>query len=221
MQTKTNLLLIHGFGTHINKTLDYCGFDAFQNQLNSGSAKTFIWGKFEMFRWYDYLNIFKYSKLFFHEKYLTKNHQILNNLQQHLLKNSINTIVTHSLGTMLLLEYLYQGLPLPVTLKNIYITQGCVDRTINLELINNNYKNQPPVKIVNLYCPYDNALLVNMLVLWQVTSGLFGFKNLKNQNKANQFLTISNKFWPLYRRFNLHRSTICDPNFATLVNNQI
>jgi hypothetical protein len=209
---KQEILLIHGYGAGIKVpkiNFEYgkdMQFDAFRGLVESNIAETFSWSQPSIWKVGQYLNPFEHLKLFNNEKKKIENAEMMANLAILLAQKKYKTIVAHSLGCYLLLEYLKTH-DLPPSVQKILFVQACVPKKYKIsESTKSKLKH---LKTLNLWCPWDNALLAYFLTSGNLTHGLTGF--------SKQHLAIQNRFFPLYKRLNLHRSSICDPKILEII----
>ncbi len=204
MLTK-NILLIHGYGVRATypiirpKEDKYLGFGGFSNLLEAGNTHLFVWGCAVKYSFLDMLNPFKYLQLYNQEKKLACSKDILQQLHNQIQSQNIQTIVCHSMGGYLVQQYL-DSFDLPNSVKKIIIVQADISRMSRFNTPNN-------VSVINLYCPWDQALWESVVVNRYIPAGLFGLTSS----------TISNTFFPLYKDINLHESSIKDKNILMFV----
>jgi hypothetical protein len=204
----SKIVLINGYATNLTcprisyKIGTNCGFDAFEELIKNGNAKTFRWGKTLECNVLEYLSPIFQWKLFLEEKQLAKNKEQLSQLHTFLVQNKPTTIVCHSLGTELFFNFSNQ-FELPKSINKVIFVQGA----LQMSLIQNQesqfwsqIKNNK-IELTNCYCPYDNALVSHFF--------LSKFKNTIGTQSVRSIL-VKNKLFPLYKKFNLHTSSICD-----------
>lgn len=212
MHQKQEILLIHGYGAGIKVpkiNFEYgkdMRFDAFRELVENEVAEAFSWSQKSVWKVRQYLNPFEHLKLFNKEKRKIENGEMMQDLADFIHQKKYKTIVAHSLGCYLVLEYL-KNHDLPPSVQKIVFVQACVPKKYKIsETTKSKLKH---LKTLNLWCPWDNALVAYFLVSGNLTHGLTGF------NGRN--LPIQNKFFPLYKRTNLHRSSICDPKILEIM----
>jgi hypothetical protein len=205
------ILLIHGYGAGIKVpkiNFEYgkdMRFDAFKELVENGSTEAFGWSETLIWSLRQYLNPFEHLKLFEKEKEKIENAEMMQDLADFVSQKNYKTVVAHSLGCYLLLEYLKTH-QLPPSVQKIIFVQACIPKKYIVSESTKNKLNS--LKVLNLWCPWDNALLAYFLTSGSLTHGLTGFRK--------KDLNIQDKFFPLYKRMNLHRSSICDPRILKL-----
>jgi hypothetical protein len=198
------ILLINGYATKLYcKQLDYDrGLQVnFAAELQSGLAESFLWGIETECSLMEFFNPFFQLSLFNRELLLAQNKKQLNTLYEVLNQGHFETLVCHSLGARLVFEYL-KHFELPGSVKNIVFVQGCLPKVM-VEKNEQFLKKTEHINITNYYCWWDNALLSYNLIGGGLTVGQAGI----NSNLA------VNKFFPLYKKINLHTSSIYDERF--------
>jgi pimeloyl-ACP methyl ester carboxylesterase len=197
--------LIHGYGVGADygfwrkKLSKNCGFGAFDKLLLDRQATVFSWGIEKKFNGWQFFNPLAHIRLYLLEQAKACQKETLEKLKLSLEKAQPEIIVAHSMGTFLLLKFLGQN-DIPKSVKTIVFVQSNVSYLypIPKNLLDSLDKNH--LKLINLYCPWDTTLPFVLLTNGGIAAGLVGYKHSK----------IHNKVFPLYKRLNLHTSSIND-----------
>lgn len=207
-------LLIHGYGVgasylnfHQAESED-AGFGAFDELIMEKKAKVFRWDIPKYFGYKTFFNPFNHLKLYNEE--WTKSQSILVHIElSKTIENYLpTTIVCHSMGALLITSFLKNN-QLPNCVKNIVIVQGDVPYNTSVPQNIESLIKHKKLNIINLYCPWDQALLTSLPLNFELNVGLVGYKNP----------LIQNIFFPLYKKANLHTSSINDKNLIKLLKN--
>lgn len=190
-------VLIHGYGANIdspfhkiNPELD---FQAFERHIKEDKAKIYIWcentirlGLLESF------NPFIYQKIYRQDKTKATSDENFQKLHDFLIQEQPEILVCHSLGCHMILSYL-EHYQLPGSVKKVFLIQADIPHNRKIPQIH--------ATIYNVFCYWDVTLVLSMVVNLYIPAGLIGLKNCQN-----------NIFFPLYKRPNLHLSSIGDKN---------
>lgn len=197
------IALIHGYGTGrslARSARTHGGFQAFEGAIIANEAKVFFWFTLSKDKKIQNFNPLFHLSLYLSERERAKNYKTLENFNNFLLQNSITHIVAHSLGCYLVMNYL-QFFELPDFVHRISFIQA--DFSQDDFLISSSLQKRLFTKKmywVNYYCPWDNALICSFTIHHTPPVGLVGWKS--------EF--IINKLFPLWKRINLHTSSIND-----------
>jgi hypothetical protein len=205
-------LLIHGYGVgaqylnfHLAEGVN-AGFGAFDKLIAEGRAGVFRW---DIPKYYEYNTIFNplnHLALYNQERAKAQTKETHAELAKMQRDSNPETIVCHSMGCHLLISYLKHN-TLPTSVKNIVLIQADIpDDTLLPDTIEKSICDKK-LKILNLYCPWDQALLTTLPLHFKLKAGLTGYKNP----------LVQNIFFPLYKRSNLHTSSINDSNLIGLL----
>jgi hypothetical protein len=205
-------LLLHGYGVgakyanfHDAEGLNG-GFGAFDKLILEDKAKVFRWDIPRSFTFWEFINPFKSLDLYHKEIDKSQNIDTHKPLQKELFDLLPHTIVCHSMGTLLLINYL-EHFDLPSSVTKIVFIQGSIANSTRLPVNLQHLVESKKITLLNLFCPWDQALLTVLLLNRTVTIGLTGYKNP----------LVKNIFFPLYKRLNLHTSSINDPNLINRI----
>lgn len=207
-----NILLIHGFGVSIKtpfieKTAK-SEFSIFKDELENGTASIFDWSIKNELKFYHLINPFNYIKIYLKEKQRASDKNLLLEFKNYLFNSNSEVLLIHSLGNLLLFEYL-KKYNLPKSIKYIISLQA--DIANNFEISNEDLllrmeKNQ--TKWINYYFPFDPALLISMVINSYLPLGLVAKKN-------NLFI---NKKFISFKNINIHKSALSDLDFKKELN---
>lgn len=207
---KQKIVLIHGYGIGIKpvlftscNTLD-AGFESFSSLIKRKKAVTFRW---DIPKSLTFLQSFNpYEQLCIYKRELKKalRKEIQQKLYNFLTHEKPSVAICHSLGARLLMQSI-NAYGLPKTLTNIIFVQADIPSDFPITDKETIKKLEKKIlQIWNFYCVWDPALLTSFFLNKTIPSGLIG--------SSNKY--VANKFFPLYKRINLHRSSICDGNFV-------
>jgi hypothetical protein len=183
------------------------GFTALSDRISSGSAYVFRWGNSTELTFWQSLNPLNYRSVYEAERELALSRQTQHKLETKLDQLNPEIVLTHSMGSLLLANYLNDQGPLPPTIRKILFIQSDLDS--KLQIRNNDIDERVShgqLELVNIFCPWDITLWLSALYNLYIPSGL-------KKRKAQQF---RNKHFPLYKRINLHMSSISDPDILKL-----
>jgi hypothetical protein len=205
-------VLIHGYGVggeywQFRKPEGkFAGFGAFSELINHEEAGVFRWDEPRQFSFWELFNPFEHLKLYDREKAKSQSSNTHKNLKTFLYQENPEVIVCHSMGCSLLLNYLDTN-PLPNSVRHIVFVQGNTSQSRKLPESLQTQLVSKHLHLTNLFCPWDQALWSLVLTKHVVPAGLFGFNNP----------FVQNRLFPLYRRLNLHTSSINDPNLFSIL----
>jgi hypothetical protein len=205
-------LLIHGYGVgaqylsfHQAEGVN-AGFGAFDKLIAEGRVGVFRWDIPRYFGYKTVFNPLSHLELYNKERAKAQSIEIHAKLTKTLQETSPENIVCHSMGCHLLMSYLKLN-TLPPSVKNIILIQADIPNNTPLSETVESLIKAKKLKIINLYCPWDQALLTTLPLHFKLKAGLTGYKNPQ----------VQNIFFPLYKRTNLHTSSINDPDLVKLV----
>ena len=210
----SKILLIPGFQSEASLAIlpDHskdptAGFGVFSNYIKNGQAIPYRWGIQRRFTALDCLNPVAHMKLYWDEKKLSISDQTLTNLRGLIKLNNFETIVCHSMGCQVLLSYMIKfGLPEGVH-KIIFVQGDITNQSLNINTDSLTSIINKRVEWLNLHCFWDQALVSSAIAGLQLPIGLFGAESS----------IVKNRSWPLWRRINLHTSSINDPGILKLI----
>jgi len=199
---KSRIALIHGFAVGLTSPLVRPGFGptvgmtAFKNEVANGTARVFKWGSFKKVPFHQLINPF-----FLHSHYLVERAMAFDKkthleLHKFLSKAQPQVVVCHSMGTVLLNEFL-NSFELPASVKAIIFVQSDLPWDISIKTNRQLY---------HLYCPWDPTLLASSIANRSWRAGL---RKLKQAG-------VKNILMPLFRLPNLHTSSIRDRKLLEL-----
>jgi hypothetical protein len=208
----SKIFLIHGYGTGITNSVfgrefsfgQDRGFGAFNSAVEAGQAYAIDWSIKQTIGLFGSINPLSQLSLYFRERNLARRKETHLKLKNELYVQNPETIICHSMGTFLLLNMLSHH-DLPASVKHLVFVQADIGFLRSLPT-----NVSPEIRVTNYFCPWDQALWSSTLLNLNPRAGLFGL------TKKGR---IINKFWPLYRKLNLHTSSINDPKFAKLFDN--
>ena len=198
------ILLIHGYGSGANysffkKHPADLEFSGFKTQLKRNEAVLFSWFQEENFTFLQTINPFSHINLYLKEKFVVQNAETRKNLHKVLEEIQPKVIVCHSLGSVLLKNFLEQN-SLPNSVQNIYLIEADIPHDTKFKTI---------VQITNIYCFWDPSLWCSALINRYLPAGLFGLKS-----------ATKNIFFPLLTHLNLHLASIKSESLAQKITEQ-
>ena len=203
MPSKPRIALLHGFAVGLTSPFvrpglgPTVGFRAFREDVADGSARVFPWGSYRNVKLHELVN-----PLFLYRHYLTERAMAFDRATQKRLHDFFvelqpDIIVCHSMGSVLLHEYLAH-FSLPNSVRAIVFVQSELPTTTHLAT---------KVPVYNIFCLWDLSLLASALVHWHWRVGLGAWKHPG----------VTNIFFPLFRVPNLHMSSMRSPKLRELV----
>ena len=205
-------LLIHGYGVGANYLNIHKaegingGFGAFDKLILEQNAIVFRWDIKRYFEYKTMFNPFNHLALYNQERSKAQLPETHLNLKLIIERYKPESIICHSVGSLLMTSFLKDN-SLPSYVKNIVFIQADIPNNTQLPgQIKSLIKNKN-LNITNLYCPWDQALLTTLPLHFTLKAGLVGYKNP----------LIKNIFFPLYKKTNLHTSSINDPDLIKLL----
>lgn len=205
-------VLIHGYGVGLQYSFfkkaegDNAGFGAFDDLILSGEAKVFRWDIPRKLHLMETINPIVNVRHYKKELDKARSKETHQALQQVLDDTKPDTIICHSAGSFLLYSYL-ETYTLPSSVTKIVFIQSNIARNCPIPEYLISKLNQKQITMLNLYCYWDQALWSLFLVDRYIALGLWGSKNP----------LIQNIFFPLYKRLNLHTSSINDKNVLRVI----
>jgi hypothetical protein len=198
-------LLIHGYGIGLQYSFfksaegENAGFGAFDDLIIAGEAQVFRWEIARKLSFIESINLKLNIKQYDIEMLKTENQGVYHRLQKELELTRPEIIVCHSAGSSLLLNYLTNHI-LPSCVKKIVFIQSNISRNRFFPEYLQAKLQKKEIKLINLYCYWDQALWSLILIGRHISIGLLGSKNTY----------VKNIFFPLYKTLNLHTSSIND-----------
>jgi hypothetical protein len=198
-------LLIHGYGIGLQYSFlksaegENAGFGAFDDLIEAGEAKVFRWEMSRKLNFWETINVKTSIKQYNDEMLKIENQEVYDSLQKELTLTQPEAIVCHSAGGFLLLRYLTNHI-LPSSVKKIVFIQSNIPQDMVFPDYLQKKLQQKEIKLINLYCYWDQALWSLVIIGRQISIGLLGSNNTY----------VKNIFFPLYKGVNLHTSSIND-----------
>ncbi len=207
------IVIIHGYAVDMEmgvfrRRLGYdAGFAAFRSLLDSGDAVMFRWGEHMRFSSLHYINPFAHLRVYNVEKKKATSDRLQHEFSEFMNKEKPDTIVCHSMGSYLLINYINKY-GLPDYVRKIVFVQGDIpagtlithpDVVRRLE--------DRELTIYNYHCWWDITLISSILINGYIPVGVGG----------GRFKHITNRFFPLYRTINLHQSSMNDRKLIELI----
>jgi hypothetical protein len=199
----SRIALIHGFAVHLTAPIIRRGFGptasfrAFASLVETGEARVFSWGVQRRAKPWQLLNLFFLHDLYLAERKLTMSPALHTELSAFFVRERPEVIVCHSMGSVLLAEYLKQN-ALPNSVRVIVFVQSDLPATTAVSA---------PVPIYNLYCPWDPTLMLSSFNALQWKAGVAPLTSKD----------VTNILFPLTKPLNLHTSSIRDPKLVAFV----
>ena len=182
------------------------GFGAFEELIKQNQATVFRWDINRYFGWLEFINPLKHLELYKMEESKSQSKNTHDQLQLELFTAMPRTIICHSMGSQLLISYL-QSHKLPDSVIQIIFIQSNIPSKQKLPDYLQNLLRSKRITLINLFCPWDQALISLIFLRFFVPAGMVGLKN-------NPIINI---FFPLYKTPNLHTSSISDPKLIKLI----
>lgn len=197
------IVLIHGYGVGLTPKksalpLDL-GFSGFFEGLVSKEVSLFSWYQEEKHSLSYYLNPVFHLRVYKKERHAGATDSVLSSLKDFLSKEQPEILVCHSLGAFVFLQYL-KKYKAPQSLRRVVFVQADFTSQANLP-------KHTQFSYLNLYCPWDPALIISWMIHGQRPAGLIGWKQPQ----------ITNKLLPLSGSWNLHNSNIEKKQFARFI----
>ena len=195
--------LIHGYG----KALDIQepdipkngGFYIFDNEITKRQAYPYIWAEPVQRNFLTPYNLIAQIQLYYRERYKTEDTKEHQRLKQELSTHKPKTIIAHSSGARLLVNYLIYY-KLPKSVQSIIFVQADISRE---EL---NLANLPiQAKFINFWCWWDPALITSTLLNRYIPIGLYPPQRQES------------KFYPLHNLPNPHQDIWRDHQFKQVI----
>lgn len=195
-----DVVLIPGYATELASAFRSArgadgGFGAFAGDVAAGRAVVYRWGVLGHAKWHHSINPFYFLRLYRRERALACAHQTLEALHALLQQESPTQIVCHSMGCLLLVEYLKKFV-LPASVERIVFVQADIDA--NTEIVST-------VPLTNVHCPWDPTLALSSLHHRQLRAGLVGLRQADNHH------------FSLRLPVNLHTSSIRDSRLRRMI----
>lgn len=207
------IALIHGYAVDmeigiLRRRLGRdAGFAAFRRLLDSGDAVLFRWAEHMRFSSIHYINPFAHLRVYNVEKNKAVSDKLHQEFSEFLDRERPDTLVCHSMGSYLLMNYINK-FGLPDFIRKVVFVQGDIPAgtVISNPDIIKRLENKE-LAIYNYYCWWDITLISSMILNRYVPLGLTGSR-LKH---------IHNRFFPLYKKINLHQSSMNDDKLIELI----
>lgn len=205
-------LLIHGYGVGLQYSFlkkeegVNAGFGAFDDLIISGEASVFRWDIPRKLTFFEAINPIINLQHYKKEVAKAQNKITHKALEQELDTQQPEIIVCHSTGSLLLYSYV-ENYTLPSSVTKIVFIQSNIARDCPIPKYLISKLNQKQMTMFNVYCYWDQALWSLFLVHQYISLGLWGSKHP----------LIHNIFFPLYKRFNLHTSSINDKRILKVI----
>ncbi len=199
------ILLIHGYGTGnpvYNKKERYYQFLGFKKLIDSGEAAVFEWFKKEDYHNFEFINPVHHFLIYRKEKVLADEKKTFESLRQTLKINKPKTIICHSMGSLLLLNYLKHS-DLPEFVEKVIFIQADVPRNFMMPGDIEKRLKKHQLTWENYYCHWDFALIASLFINMYIPAGLVGTSSR----------LIKNRFYPLHSYILLHISSIRSERF--------
>jgi pimeloyl-ACP methyl ester carboxylesterase len=160
----------------------------------------FSWYQEEKHSLFDFLNTKLHYQTYKKEKAAASSDKVLHKLKKFLDQEQPTTVVCHSLGALVFLNYLQKYSPVP-SIKKVVLVQADIPDTREIP------SNPTKITFINAYCPWDPALLYSWFFHRYKPAGLTGWKQPH----------VHNRMVPLFGHWNLHASSITQKQFASFV----
>jgi len=198
------IVLIHGYSIGLSATKDPVPsdlrFSGFSDQLKAGEAVVFPWYQEENHSFLSLINPFFLYQVYTKEKIASESERVLLNLKDFFKAEQPKIIVCHSLGAALLIQFLNRY-KLERSVQDIVFVQADLSNKTPLP------KDLFQVKLFNIFCYWDPALMASWLINGVQPAGLTGWEQPE----------VENKFVPLFGHWNLHDASISQKQFAQFV----
>lgn len=205
-------LLIHGYGIgasylnfHQAEGIS-AGFGSFDKLIYQKKVVVFRWDIQRYFGYKTFFNPLNHLALYSEERAKAQSPETHEHLLQIIEKYQPKTIICHSMGALLIISFLKNNL-LSKCVQNIVLIQGDIPSDASIPQNIQTLIRDKKLNIINLYCPWDQALLTTLPLHFKFKIGLIRYKNP----------LVQNIFFPLYKRVNLHTSSINDKNLIKLI----
>ncbi|MCC6563649.1 hypothetical protein IT087_02045 [Candidatus Uhrbacteria bacterium] len=205
----SRIVLIHGFATGIGFSIFRpaygadAGFSAFKSDIVSGVAKAFRWDIKGQASFFQSLNPFYTWDIYRRERKIAEDPETYRKLAEFLSHEQPETIICHSMGCFLFLEYLKHQ-SLPASVRNVVFNQADLPSSgVSLPSEIEERIRSRRLTITNTYCVWDVTLWCAVLIGSSLRAGLVGLRNP----------FVRNAFFPLVRPINLHTAAIRSPRF--------
>jgi hypothetical protein len=177
------ILYLHGYGTAISSFFQkplasHRGFQLSKafNETNT-VLDPFDWSIPTHLDPWSALNPLAQLNIYLEYRRALQNQSLLKKLSQRLNQDQPTTIVCHSLGCQLLLNYV-QNYQLPASVKKIIFLQADISYNAPIDF---------ELDFINVFCPWDLSLFFSSLYHLQWRAGLVGLKLTKTKNQKNVF----------------------------------
>lgn len=173
MTTQADLLLIHGFAIGLDtwfhpKKNHLAGFEVFADEVVSGKAKIFRWTAEQKTPFFVSWNPFFYRTYYLNEREKAQDIATLRDLHRVIHEAQPETVICHSMGSYLFLQYV-KRFNLPVCVKKVVFIQADCSKT-DLLLADISTEIAP---FINVYRFFDPSLWVSSLYHRALRIGLY------------------------------------------------
>ena len=207
------IAIIHGYAADmemgwLRPRLGYdAGFSAFRPLLDSGEAVMFRWGEHMSFSSIHYINPFTHLQVYRSEKSKVVSDKLQRELTAFLDKERPDTLVCHSMGSYLLVNYINK-FGLPDCVRKVVFVQADIPVGMGITHpdIIKRVENKE-LSVYNYHCWWDITLVSSMIINGYVPLGL-------TRSRAGY---VNNRFFPLNKKINLHMSSMNDRKLIELI----
>lgn len=204
--SKQRFLYLHGYGTAIESFFQrplpqHRGFWLSENFNQQHSVlPPFDWSIRTKLNWWAALNPCTQFQVYLKYRQAVEDEQVLKKLNSMLKAEQPTTLVCHSLGCQLLLNYL-KFFQLPASVNRVIFLQADIPHDQKIDL-------PKEVTLTNVYCPWDFSLLVSSLYHFKLRAGIFGLNTLKTEKGKSS--NHQNVFFPALIWGNPHTAVLRD-----------
>jgi len=207
-------VLIHGYAIDLTVPSvrdprgQDAGFQAFAEEIVDGSAAAFRWSLAREVPLPQAADARHYRSLYEDERARTQDPEIHRALAEFLRAEQPERIVCHSMGCVLLWEYLRRSGALPPSVRHVVFVQADLPRSpeaLPEETVR--AFTGGTARLHNLSCCWDPTLLLSSVLHREVRAGIAGLRVPYAHNEV----------FPLWRPWNLHTSSIRDPQLRNWV----
>lgn len=184
----SKIVLLHGFAVHLTAPIvrppfgPSASMSAFDHLVSTGEATVFPWGITRNVQPWQLMNPFLLHQLYRDEDTLTRSLKLQSDLQIFLVVEKPSVIVCHSMGCVLLQQYL-EKFSLPSSVIAIVLIQSDLPETVSL---------RTDISIYHLYCPWDPTLLLSSITNKHLRAGLCKSKHTGTKNILFPLITLPN-----------------------------
>jgi pimeloyl-ACP methyl ester carboxylesterase len=202
------IVFIHGYGKSLTFSGDNdhsaCGFHTFAEEISQATHAAFDWSYKQKRAPLAALNPLAHLELYRRERELAHSSTTQAALHTFLIKENAQAVVCHSLGAQLALNtFTRHGVP--PGLRTIIFAAADISELEPLSFLS--AATSPPLRCVNIFCPWDQALLTSLVMHRRIPAGLSGLKHP----------LFTNIFYPYHHGPNLHQDIWRDNRFKTML----